>query len=110
MIALALGATALRQFGYIDADTMTRVVVGINGIMIAWYGNRMPKTLAPGNIARRVQRVGGWAFVLSGLVYAALWAFAPIDVAVGGGCAAVLGGMAVTLAYCLSLRRRAKAA
>jgi hypothetical protein len=47
--------------------------------------------------------------VLSGLVYAALWAFAPIPVAVSGGCAAVLAGLAVTIGYCLSARREATA-
>ena len=50
------------------------------------------------------------ASILSGLVYAGLWAFAPIPVAVAGGCAAVILGMAVTFGYCISLRTKAKAA
>lgn len=110
IIALALAATLARQLGYVDGDTVTRVVIGVNGLMIAWYGNRMPKAVAPSACARQVARVGGWSMVLSGLVYAGLWAFAPIQVAVIGGCAAVVAGIAVTLGYCLSLRAKAKAA
>ncbi len=108
--ALALGATLARTLGLIDGDMVTRLVIGANGIMIAWYGNRMPKALAPSVKARQVARVAGWSLVLSGTVYALLWAFAPIPVAVAAGCAAVIAGMAVTLGYCLSLRRRGNAA
>ena len=105
IIALALVATLARKAGYVDGDTVTRVVIGVNGLMIAWYGNRMPKALAPSPRARQVARVAGWSFVLSGIVYAGFWAFAPIQVAVIGGCGAVLLGMAVTFGYCRSLRR-----
>lgn len=108
IIVLALGMTMARKLGYVDGDTVTRVVIGLNGLMIAWYGNRMPKAFAPSAQARQVTRVGGWSMVLSGLVYAGLWAFAPITVAVAGGCAAILAGIAVTLGYCLSLRAKAK--
>jgi hypothetical protein len=110
MIALALGATLARKLGYIDGDTVTRLVIGVNGLMIAWYGNRMPKTFVPSARARQAKRVGGWSMVLSGLVYAGLWVFAPIPVATFGGCGAVLAGIAVTLGYCLWLRAKAKAA
>lgn len=41
---------------------------------------------------------------VSGVIYAALWAFAPPQVAVVGGCAAILLGIALTVGYCLSLR------
>ena len=87
IIALALGATFARQLGYIDGDTVTRVVIGMNGLMIAWYGNRMPKAVVPSAYARQATRVGGWSMVLSGLVYAGLWAFAPIPVAIAAGAA-----------------------
>ena len=109
IIALALGMTAARQWGYVDQDTVTRIVIGANGLMIAWFGNRMPKAFVPSTLARKVHRVGGWSLVLSGLVYAGVWAFAPIQTAVIVGCGAVLAGMAVTFGYCLSLRAKAKA-
>jgi hypothetical protein len=110
ILAVALGATYARQLGYLDGDTVTRVVIGMNGLMIAWFGNRMPKAFVPSAGARQAMRVGGWSMVLSGLVYAGLWAFAPIPVAVVGGCGAVVAGIAVTLGYCLSLRAKARAA
>jgi|KBSSwiStaDraftv2_1062776.scaffolds.fasta_scaffold02654_18 hypothetical protein len=110
IITLALGATAANKLGYVDRDTVTRLVISINGLMIAWYGNRVPKRFAPSAAIKQVQRVAGWSQVLSGLVYAGLWAFAPMNVAVWGGIAAVVAGMVVTFGYCLSLRNRAKAA
>lgn len=110
IVAVAIAMTVARKMGYVDGDTVTRVVVGLNGLMIAWTGNRMPKAFVPSILARRVHRVSGWSLVLSGLIYAGLWAFAPIQTAVIGGSAAVLLGIAVTIGYCLMLRARAKAA
>lgn len=110
IVVLALVATSARKLGYIDAETVTRIVTGANGLMIAWFGNRLPKAFVPSACARRARRVAGWSLVLSGLVYAVLWAFAPIPLAVAGGSAAVLAGIAVTVGYCLSLRAKAKTA
>lgn len=110
IVVLALGATYARQQGYIDADTVTRLVLGATGLMVAWFGNRMPKTIAPSARARQAQRVGGWSMAISGLVYAGLWAFAPTDVALIGGCGAIIIGIAITVFYCLSLRNGAKTA
>ncbi|WP_187775765.1 ammonium transporter [Luteimonas suaedae] len=109
IVAVALGASYARKLGYIDGETTTRVVIGLNGLMIAWMGNRMPKAVAPSARIRQVKRVGGWSMVLSGLVYAGLWAFAPIPVAKVVGSGAVIIGIAVTFGYCLSLRAKAKA-
>jgi hypothetical protein len=109
IILLALGATFARNQGYVDQDTVLRVVIGINGLMIAYYGNRAPKAVAPSIYAAQIARVSGWSSVLSGLVYAGLWAFAPIPVAIWVGCGAVLAGMIVTFGYCLRLRTRARA-
>lgn len=110
ILVVALGARYARELGYIDRETTTRLVIGLNGLMIAWIGNRMPKAIAPNARIGQVKRIGGWSMVLSGLVYAGLWAFAPIPVAKVVGSAAVIAGIAVTLGYCLSLRAKAKAA
>lgn len=107
LIAVALTSTAARDAGLIDGDAVTRIVMGATGLMLVWIGNRMPKAWVPAETARRVHRLGGWSMVLSGLIYAALWAFAPIPVAVAGGCAAVIASMIVTIGYCLSVRRQA---
>jgi hypothetical protein len=109
IVVVALVASFARKQGHIDGDTVTRVVIGMTGLMIASFGNRMPKTFVPSAFARQARRVAAWSLVLSGLVYAGLWAFAPIPVAVAGGSGAVLLGMAVTFGYCISLRARAKA-
>lgn len=106
IIALALAASFARGKGWIDPDTVTRIVLCAIGLMLAWIGNRMPKTIMPGVRAAQVNRVGGWSLAISGLIYAGLWIFAPIDVAVIGGCAAVIAGIAVTFAYCWAGRER----
>ena len=105
LVAVALAATAARQAGWIDADAVNRIVMGGTGLMLAWYGNRMPK-LVPAATARRVNRVAGWSMAISGLIYAALWAFAPFDLALWLGCGVVILGMAVTVGYCVSVARR----
>ena len=87
IVALALGATFARKLGYIDGDTVMRLVMGMNGLMIASNGNRLPKAVVPSACAQRARRVAGWAMALSGLVFAGLWAFAPIPVAATVGSA-----------------------
>lgn len=110
IVILALAATLARKLGYIEPEAVTRIVVGANGLMIAWFGNRLPKHFVPEAWARQIRRIAGWSLVTSGLAYAALWAFAPIPLAVAGGSAAVIAGIAVTVGYCLALRARTKAA
>ena len=107
MLVLALSASLAQKQGIIDRDTVTRVVTGAIGLWMVWYGNRIPKTFAPNACARKAQRVAAWSMVLSGFAYAGLWAFAPISIAIMGGCGAVLAGIAVTFGYCLSLRTKA---
>ncbi|MFC7377597.1 ammonium transporter [Brevundimonas sp. GCM10030266] len=104
LIALALAASLARQMGYLDSDGVNRIVMGAIGLMLVWLGNRMPKAFVPSAQARKANRVGGWSMVISGLIYAGFWAFAPVDAAVWGGCAAVAAGIAVTMGYCLHLR------
>lgn len=110
IVVLALAATGARKLGYIDGDIVNRIVLGATGLMVAAFGNRIPKTFTPSAGARKAQRVAGWSMVISGLIYAGLWAFAPFQTAVIGGCAAILIGIAVTFGYCLSLKNRMGAA
>lgn len=110
IIGLALVASYARRLGHIDGDTTTRIVLAAIGLMIAWFGNRVPKAFVPNASARQANRVTGWSMAISGLIYAGLWAFAPFNIALIGGCGAIIVGMAVTLGYCLSLRDRARSA
>lgn len=82
-------------------------MLGAIGLMVAAQGNRIPKSFAPSAWARKAKRVAGWSMVLSGLVYAGAFAFAPMDLALPLGCGAVIAGLVVTFGYCLSLRRMA---
>jgi hypothetical protein len=104
LIGLALAATAARRLGYIDADAVTRIVMAAIGLMVAWLGNRAPKTFVASAHARQVNRVAGWSMALSGLVNAAFWAFGSMEQAMTLGTAAIVAGLAVTLIYCLRLR------
>ena len=109
IVVLAIASTLARKAGYLEADTVTRLVIGANGLMIAWMGNRMPKAFVPNEHARRARRVAGWSLALSGLVYAGLFAFAPLSIAYRAGAAAIVLGIAVTIGYCVSLVPRIKA-
>lgn len=110
ILVLAIAASVARNLGYIDQEMTTRIVIVATGLMIVAFGNRIPKTFTPSECARKAQRVAGWSMVLSGLVYAGVFLFAPMDTAVLVGCGAVILGIAVTFGYCLSLRNRARAA
>ena len=105
MIATALFATYLRQHGVIDKDTVTRVVA-MNGLMIVYYGNRAPKVAPHNAYAQKLARFSGWSSVLSGLVYAGFWAFAPLPLATTIGTGAVAAGVIATLAYWYRLNAR----
>jgi hypothetical protein len=48
--------------------------------------------------------------VLSGVAYALLWIFAPIQLALLAGSALLVAAVAVTFGYCLALRAKARAA
>ena len=58
IVLIAMVGVGLRRLGLVDPDTVTRTVIGANGLMIAWMGNRMPKSFVPSACARRVRRVG----------------------------------------------------
>lgn len=104
IVLLALAATFARNQGWIDEDTVTRIVLGAIGLMVAWFGNRMPKRFVPSERARRASRFAGWSMALSGLVYAGMFAFAPLAAAIVVGPAAVAIGLLATIAFCLRLR------
>ncbi len=103
MLALALAAVYARKQGYIESETVQRIVA-MNGLMVAYYGNLMPKKVVPSAHARQVNRFSGWMMVLTGLLYAGFWAFAPIQMAMIFGTGALAAGVIVTLVYCLGLR------
>ncbi|MDP3400092.1 MAG: ammonium transporter [Brevundimonas sp.] len=110
ILVLALIASFARSRDVIDHETTTRIVLVATGLMIAWFGNRAPKTFVPSARARQARRFSGWSLAISGLIYAGAFAFAPMDMALIVGCGAIILGIAATFAYCLSLRNRPKTA
>ena len=109
MLALTFGASFAHRLGYIDRDTVTRLVSGFLGLWVAWSGNRIPKIFSLSAQTRRVQRIAAWSQVLGGLFYAGLWAFAPIPVAIKAGIVVILASMAVAFGSWLTLPGRTKA-
>ncbi len=107
MLALTLAAKFAHARGYIDADVTLRILA-LNGLLIAYLGNGIPKKAAPHAVARKAMRVSGWSMVLSGLVYAVLWAFAPIPAAIVFGTGAVFAGVLLTLGYCVWVSRQTR--
>jgi hypothetical protein len=105
-------ATVLHKTGFITQDTTTRVLMITIGLVIAWQSNATPKAdpLASARV-RAANRLSGWAFVLSGLGWAAIWAFVPIGPAAPLSMIPIAIAGLTVFAYCLLTRNRsAKAA
>src|SRR5205085_6767315 len=91
LLAVPLAAHLARALGWIAADNsdLTSRLLGIaGGLILAAYGNVIPRQLDRFDPARadparwqRLQRRGAWAFVLAGLTCAILWALLPIKAA-----------------------------
>lgn len=113
-IAGALLLTVANKLGWIDSEATTRGVMVLIGLMLVVVGNAMPKQpegppeQTAGQVAARqsILRVGGWALTLGGLVWAALWAFAPRDLATVGSVAAVASAVAAMIVYAVWRYRR----
>ena len=106
IIILALGATVAMSGGAMEQDMAIRIVLSMNGIMLAWYGNRMPKAEVTDDRTRRANRISGRAFVAGGLVNSALMAFAPLDTAVAFGTGAIAVAAAIVVVNHLWLIRK----
>ncbi len=106
ILSTAVLARFLQAANVIDAESVKRMVSVVIGLWLAVWGNYMPKRwgapVAPGcalSRLRSVNRVGGWAMMLAGLVFAAAWAFSPISVARPVAVGAVASATLVMMAY-----------
>jgi uncharacterized membrane protein YeiB len=106
MIGGALLLTLARKQGWIDQEMVTRAYNVILGLALAAYANAIPKMYGPpprtlhhATLAQAVRRVTSWALTLAFLVWAALWAFAPRDIAQVGSIVAVGAGVVVMFVY-----------
>ena len=106
MLLAAAGLKYAEALHLIGPDVAARGTQVVIGAALAFYANFMPKSLSsskssPQSVGRMqsVLRFGGWSFALSGLAYAAFWAFAPFPLAHTGSMVVVAGAMVVTLGY-----------
>lgn len=91
LLALPLGAHLARALGWIAADNsdlMNRLYGIASGLILAAYGNFIPRQLDRYDPAKadpgrwqRLQRRAAWAFVLAGLACATLWVLLPVRAA-----------------------------
>jgi peptidoglycan/LPS O-acetylase OafA/YrhL len=89
LIFLGLGLAYARASGLVpdgDDNLAARAFGVATGLVLAYYSNVVPKRNAcidPASESaarkQRLLRFTGWAFMLAGLAYAAIWAFAPIN-------------------------------
>jgi uncharacterized membrane protein len=114
LIVSALGLKFAARTHLIDADFALRGVQVMIGLGLAFYGNYIPKNLrsaSSATVASRMQsaqRVAGWGFMLAGLAYAGLSAFAPHAIGETLAMLAVFAATVVTAIYsiiCAASRR-----
>jgi len=111
ILAAALFLKRAQHAHLVSGDVVQRGVEVIIGLSFAVYANFIPKSvpglkLSPARAARvqAMQRFNSWLFCLAGLVFAAIWAFAPLALA-GAASMAVMGGtmvvVLVNLGFCV---------
>ena len=103
LILAASGALALASPEYVSDELAKRLVGIMLGVVVVVYSNAAPKALTPLALMRcdpaaeqSMRRFAGWALVLGGLGYAAVWLLAPLSNA-GMLSVAVLGGALVAV-------------
>jgi len=105
LIAVSVGLAYLRRLGVVGAEAPARGAMVLTGILLAVYGNLIPKSVSRLSAkGESLERVTGWATVLSGIGYAAIWAFAPIEIAAVASMIAILIGFVSVVGYCVWLR------
>jgi hypothetical protein len=116
MLVGALLLALARKQGLIDGELAVRANNVIMGLAFAAFGNVIPKMYGPpprsigqATLKQQVARVTSWAVTLGFLAWAALWAFAPQEIAWVWSVAAVIAGLVVAFGYtawkCISYDR-----
>lgn len=106
LIAVSLAIVALKTNGIIDDETSTRAFGVALGLMLAIYGNSIPKQIS-GDAG--LMRFTGWTFVIAYLIYAAIWAFAPMEYTLVGSLAVGAVSLVLMFGYtALTVSRRTK--
>lgn len=105
LIGSALALKAAQRAGMVDADTVVRATQALMGLMVAFYGNAIPKQIgrsrgvAADRCTQKVLRVAGWTFTLAGLAYAVLAFVAPLSSPLPTLC--MISAIAIGLGYAI---------
>jgi hypothetical protein len=105
LIASSLGIVIAQKTGLVSVDLGTRAGMVINMLIVAYYGNLIPKAIVRSERARAARRFAGWAFASTGLLSAALWIFAPIGLATPASIALIGTALVTVFGYCFFSRR-----
>jgi hypothetical protein len=99
-----IGFALAREFGLLDMDAGKRGAAAMMGLMLSACGNVLPKIARKLELGRAVaaayasaDRLAGWVLVLTGLAWAVIWMFAPIELAPIGASLVGLGGFLFAL-------------
>jgi hypothetical protein len=98
LLAIAAVVKTGEHLHYISSDTAVRTGQCAIGLSLAFYANYIPKTVASGGRQTSL-RVAGWLFMLAGIAYALLSAFAPRPLADNASIAAVATAVVLTIGY-----------
>lgn len=99
-IGWALACVGAARLGWISYDMSLRLTMAVIGLVLVYQANAIPKDVAGRSTNyQAVKRVAGWALVLGGLAYAAIWLFAPLEVAALGSMAAVIAAIIYIFSY-----------
>src|SRR5690242_4946966 len=108
--AMTIGAALLlalgRRRGWIDAEGLVRASNIVIALALAAFSSAIPKMYGPpprsvsqATLKQELARFSSWAMTLGALAWAALWSFAPQELAGIGSVVAVGASVAVTLGY-----------
>ncbi|WP_300529794.1 hypothetical protein [Maricaulis sp.] len=112
-IPLAMTAAYTSQLVQMNDDFEQRTMGVVFGLVFAAYGNLVPKrgvslksTSCDRASEQAFNRFAGRMFMLTAVVYAAIWAFAPIDWALYAAMAVLVCGIGLVMLRRLSASRK----
>jgi hypothetical protein len=104
LILVAAVALRLLSPDYLRADLASRSMGALLGMVVVIYANAVPKSLSPwvelrsgARLEQAMRRFSGWTLTLGGMTYAAMWLFAPVELA------NLLAGASLGLAFLLAI-------
>jgi hypothetical protein len=106
ILVAALALKRAAAFHLVSGDIPMRGVQTIMGLLLAFYGNAIPKNVlrfreGEGGRIQSLRRTSGWLLTVAGLGYAAIWASAPLSEAANWSMAVVGVATGLVAVYAL---------